>query len=190
MQTKSITAMLGASIVIVAAAAGVGIATHSTSGGPATPSAVSTTTAASGTPESAPASKQAAPVALKGCEAFSTQNEANAYLKMTPAAKSKLDSNGNGIACEAKFAPKATASSRSDQAGPALPSPYKVDQNDAKWHPCGAVVCPGNGGVSGKPFCPTNQGPISGDWCMHSANGPDNPGYVPRKQATGSQIPP
>ena len=31
-----------------------------------------------------------------------------------------------------------------------------------------------------KPDCPTNRGAISGDWCSHSANGPDNPGYVPR----------
>jgi hypothetical protein len=28
-------------------------------------------------------------------------------------------------------------------------------------------------------MCPTDQGPIYGTWCQHSANGPDNPGYVP-----------
>ena len=33
-------------------------------------------------------------------------------------------------------------------------------------------------GKPNKPMCPFDQGPISGNWCRHSANGPDNPGYV------------
>jgi hypothetical protein len=36
-----------------------------------------------------------------------------------------------------------------------------------------------------KPNCPTNQGPISGNWCLHSANGPDNPGYVKQCEIPG-----
>jgi hypothetical protein len=35
------------------------------------------------------------------------------------------------------------------------------------------------------PPCPTDQGPISGNWCEHSANGPDNPGYVMLCQIPG-----
>jgi hypothetical protein len=38
---------------------------------------------------------------------------------------------------------------------------------------------------SNKPNCPVNQGPISGDWCLHSANGPDNPGYVKQCEIPG-----
>jgi hypothetical protein len=36
-----------------------------------------------------------------------------------------------------------------------------------------------------KPNCPVNQGPISGNWCLHSANGPDNPGYVKQCEIPG-----
>ena len=36
-----------------------------------------------------------------------------------------------------------------------------------------------------KPNCPVNQGPISGNWCLHSANGPDNPGYVMQCEIPG-----
>jgi hypothetical protein len=36
-----------------------------------------------------------------------------------------------------------------------------------------------------KPNCPDNQGPISGNWCLHSANGPDNPGYVKQCEIPG-----
>jgi hypothetical protein len=36
-----------------------------------------------------------------------------------------------------------------------------------------------------KPNCPDNQGPISGNWCLHSANGPDNPGYVMQCEIPG-----
>lgn len=36
-----------------------------------------------------------------------------------------------------------------------------------------------------KPNCPVNQGPISGNWCLHSANGPDNPGYVQQCEVPG-----
>lgn len=35
-----------------------------------------------------------------------------------------------------------------------------------------------NANRSTKPLCPTDRGPIYGDWCQHSANGSDNPGYV------------
>ena len=36
-----------------------------------------------------------------------------------------------------------------------------------------------------KPNCPDNQGPISGNWCLHSAYGPDNPGYVKQCEIPG-----
>lgn len=36
-----------------------------------------------------------------------------------------------------------------------------------------------------KPNCPDNRGPISGNWCRHSANGPDNPGYVKQCEIPG-----
>lgn len=38
---------------------------------------------------------------------------------------------------------------------------------------------------SSKPNCPVNQGPVSGNWCRHSANGPDNPGYVKQCEIPG-----
>src|SRR4051795_13655038 len=106
MRTRLITATLGASIVIVAAAGGVGPPAHGTSsGGPSTPRAVSSSSAVFVTADSAPATARVAPVVLKGCDAFSTQAEASSYLKVTPAAQPNLDTDGDGVACEAKFAP-------------------------------------------------------------------------------------
>jgi hypothetical protein len=44
---------------------------------------------------------------------------------------------------------------------------------------------PGSYKKPNKPNCPDNQGPISGNWCLHSANGPDNPGYVKQCEIPG-----
>ena len=145
MRKKFVAVALGGSVLAVSgvtAASGVFLAADRT---PIPHVATSSTPASQAKPSALAAT---VPVVLKACADFWTQSAATAYLKVTPAASSSLDSNGNGIACEAKFAP---------------PKPTVVAQPT----------------VTAKAACPTDQGPISGNWCMHSANGPDNVGYVP-----------
>jgi hypothetical protein len=177
MRTNLVTALLGASVLTVAATGGVFLAAEHT---PTTQVAAPPLKGAVPMTASAPAT--AAPVVLKGCADFSTLNAANAYLRVTPAAKPKLDSNGNGVACEVKFAPRPTTTSR-----PTAPTEAQLESGCSTEPPrysaseCGRPPASSYASVTpykSKPFCPTDQGPIAGHWCSHSANGPDNPGFV------------
>jgi hypothetical protein len=94
---------LSVGLVMLVALALAGCQSHSTK-----------TTTGAVAPQQAPAVTPAAPtatatpIAVKECSAFTTQAAANEYLKATPAAKPKLDTDGDGMACESKFAPRPT----------------------------------------------------------------------------------
>ena len=148
-------------VALIVAAAGCSGGDHKAAPAAAQPSLAVAPTAA---PTSA--APPASPAALRECSAFSTQAAANDYLRATPAAKANLDTDGDGVACEAKFAPakpKATSSATGSRKG-CLPYDYNCDgfvetQDDPGEALCGS----GRGPVSvcGTPYpvVPDYSGP-------------------------------
>jgi hypothetical protein len=66
-------------------------------------------------------------VRYRSCSSFASQAEANAYIRTHSGARSNLDSNSNGQACEVRFAPK-----QATQGGPySAPIPQSA-QDEAR----------------------------------------------------------
>jgi hypothetical protein len=149
-----------------------------------------------GGPPTAPsgAAATAAPTALKGCEAFTTQGAANSYLKLNPAAQSTLDTNGNGIACEVKFAQARTKPATTPTTAPQTKTGNTSPRRGTRPAQSGCAQAamaagrfdPSCGEYQGylDPGTSAGRAPSSGE--IQYAYGCQQ-GYIPKSQCTSSQ---
>src|ERR1700709_2341946 len=93
---------LAVATLLLAGCQGATSATSVAARGPSPSAPTSTSTGT--TPGSSSPNKGAAAAPLRDCSDFSTPTAATAYLQATPAARSSLDTNGDGTACDGKFA--------------------------------------------------------------------------------------
>jgi hypothetical protein len=139
------------------------------------------------------AKAQASQTAVSQAEAVVTAKAATAKAAAVAKAKAKAIAKANSVAkAKARAAERARAARAEARAAKRAKARAFVHDftscvnaygsSSAK---CDKYYASGSYKKPNKPNCPDNQGPISGNWCLHSANGPDNPGYVKQCEIPG-----
>jgi len=144
----------------------------------------------------ATAEAQASQAAVSQAKAVATAKAAAVKAKAVAAAeaaavaKAKAKAVAKARARAAARATVARAEARAAERAKARASVHDfsscVNAYGSSSAKCDKYYASGSNKKPNKPNCPVNQGhPISGNWCLHSANGPDNPGYVKQCEIPG-----
>jgi len=125
--------------------------------------------------------------AIKAKAVTAAKSTAVAKAKQTAIAKAKAVTNAKARAAERARVARAEARAVKRAKAKAFVHDFTscVNVYGSSSATCDKYNASGSYKKPNKPNCPTNQGPISGSWCLHSANGPDNPGYVKQCEIPG-----
>jgi uncharacterized protein YceK len=135
----------------------------------------------------AKAAATAKAAAVKAKTVAAAKAAAVAKAKGKAIAKAKAVSKAKARAAERERVARAEASAAKRAKARAFVHDFTscVNAYGSSSAKCDKYYASGSHKKPNKPNCPVDQGPISGNWCLHSANGPDNPGYVKQCEIPG-----